>query len=924
MRSKCVLLFLMPIIMTCVLYAPVRAQILNETQKLLASDGAVDDQFGFAVAISGNYSIAGARWDDDIGQNSGSAYVYNRNQNDTNTWSQIAKLKAPDGTSSDYFGGSVSISGDYAIVGMRRLVWNEVYRRWDKYGWVYVYYRNEGGIDVWGQVAKLQASDAEAGDSFGLYSVSISGDYVIVGALGDDDNGDLSGSAYVFYRNQGGTDAWGQMAKITASDAVEGARFGYTVAISGDYAIVGADLDQRQGAAYVFYRNQGYDNGWGQVAKLQASDYEIDDGFGKSVSISGDYAIVGAYRSENAELDTSAAYVFYRNQGGNDTWGQVTKLTAYGDSASGAGFGGSVSISDDYAVVGAQYVDGTGVGYVYHRNQGGDDTWGRVVNLKSPDITWNDYFGYSVSISSDNIMIGAYQDDDSGSNSGSAYVFQTPQPKRRFFWETQADTSVDEGVLLTYTVSAIDTTGNSLVYSAPRLPVGATFDSETQSFSWTPMYSQAGIDTAIFFVTNSEINLLDTVNIAVLNVPDVLTLPTLPAMNIGVGGTVILPIRGTLRDAYSLDMAFIVDSDIVTPDADFIQAHAFEHQQNAIVGWHANNDTISVSLASGNLQSISTDDEVIAELVFRVIPGTAPDSVVPLTWLTYPHTNVSDEPGLLVDGAIQVIMIYGDVSGDTHVTAYDASLILQHVLSILPSINEQRADVNDNGLITSLDAAWVLYKVINPGALFPVEGGSLPKIGTGGTRSLSWIQTGTEWHLVADNPRGIMAGELSLEVQGDAMQVAGSELAASKHEGSVLSVAFARLDSNDPVLLRLDGGSTLAAPPRIIEAQFNDGTVLWTEALPTEFTLEQNTPNPFNPSTTIRFSTTLESSVRLTIHNTTGQLIRTLIDSNTEAGAHQIVWDGMDDTGRAVSSGVYLYRLTSVEGMMVQKMLLVR
>mgnify|MGYP004002442179 FL=1 len=97
-----------------------------------------------------------------------------------------------------------------------------------------------------------------------------------------------------------------------------------------------------------------------------------------------------------------------------------------------------------------------------------------------------------------------------------------------------------------------------------------------------------------------------------------------------------------------------------------------------------------------------------------------------------------------------------------------------------------------------------------------------------------------------------------------------------------------------------------------------------SDPTPVELELLQNAPNPFNPSTTIRFAVVQGSPVRLTIHNTAGQLVRTLIDGNTEAGAHEVVWDGLDENGRAVSSGAYFYRLTSAEGAMVRKMLLVR
>ena len=115
-----------------------------------------------------------------------------------------------------------------------------------------MYGEDEGGVDTWGEVTKITASDGAADDLFGV-SVAISGDTAIVGALHDDDNGSSSGSAYVYRRDQGGVDNWGQVTKITASDGAALDVFGRSVAISGDTAIVGAIWDADAGAADRFF-----------------------------------------------------------------------------------------------------------------------------------------------------------------------------------------------------------------------------------------------------------------------------------------------------------------------------------------------------------------------------------------------------------------------------------------------------------------------------------------------------------------------------------------------------------------------------------------------------------------------------------------------------------------------------------------------
>jgi hypothetical protein len=165
-------------------------------------------------------------------------------------YAQRKKVQALDHATDDWFGTSVSISGDYAVVGAYRESANG-----SEAGAAYVFGRNQGGTDNWGQVKKLLASDGEARDYFGA-SVSISGEFVVVGAWCDDDDGDLSGSAYIFSQNAGGPDNWGEVKKLTASDAAGSDRFGNSVAVSGDNILVGA-YTNGQGAAYIYSRNQG-------------------------------------------------------------------------------------------------------------------------------------------------------------------------------------------------------------------------------------------------------------------------------------------------------------------------------------------------------------------------------------------------------------------------------------------------------------------------------------------------------------------------------------------------------------------------------------------------------------------------------------------------------------------------------------------
>ena len=396
--------------------------LTSHVAKLTALDAAESDCFGASVSISGDYAVVGADSDDDAGNGSGSAYIFYRNG--AGNWGQVAKLTASDAAGGDWFGFSVSISGDYAVVG----AWGNDDAGTDS-GSAYIFYRNQGGDDNWGQVAKLTASDAAVGDHFS-WSVSISGDYAVVGADLDDDAGSGSGSAYVFVKPSSGWADMTQTAKLTASDAAGGDWFGSSVSISGDCTVVGArwngDAGFESGAAYVFVKPS---SGWAdmtQTAKLTASDAAFNDNFGWSVSISGDYAVIGA---EGDDSYSGSAYVFVKPSSGWADMTQTAKLTA-SDAAASDRFGWSVSISGDYAVVGAEGDDGySGSAYLFVKPSSGWADMTQTAKLTASDAAVGDQFGRSVSIYGDYAVVGADHDDDAGSASGSAYVYNITTPQ---------------------------------------------------------------------------------------------------------------------------------------------------------------------------------------------------------------------------------------------------------------------------------------------------------------------------------------------------------------------------------------------------------------------------------------------------------------------------------------------------------------
>jgi hypothetical protein len=390
--------------------ANAQSPIVNEEAKLLPADGSSYDYFGGSVAISGNRALIGVYGDDDNGSNSGSAYVFNF---DGSTWQEEAKLLPSDGASHEKFGISAAISGDTLVVGAYTDDDNGV-----SSGSAYIY-RFDGS--TWQEEAKLLASDGASYDVFG-YSVAIDGDLVLVGAYWDDDNGQDSGSAYI-YRFDGST--WQEEAKLIASDGTSPGHFGKSVAISGNLALIGTPYGSASGSAYI-YRFDG--KSWQEETKLipsDGSDGAPDDYFGGSVAISGNLVLIGAQDDDPAGNESGSAYI-YRFDG--NSWQEEAKLIA-SDGASDARFGSSVSISGNLALIGVRNDadNGSNSGSAYVFNFDGS-TWQEETKLLPSDGASSDYFGNSVSISGDLVLIGAGSDDDNGSASGSAYIFGTAPP----------------------------------------------------------------------------------------------------------------------------------------------------------------------------------------------------------------------------------------------------------------------------------------------------------------------------------------------------------------------------------------------------------------------------------------------------------------------------------------------------------------
>ena len=415
-----------PVLGVCLLTTLPQAQAQCEVAKLLPTQPLGVLHFGKAVSISDDLLIVGADLDYSPLPKAGSAFIFRR---EGRHWIEEANLTASDAGIEDRFGISVAVSGDLAAVGSFGHD-----HMGEESGAAYVFRRVSSS---WVEEAELLASDAAVHDGFG-FSIDIDGQVIAVGAVGNDDAGESSGSVYIFRRNDNGTpadpddDSWFEEAKLTASDAAAGALFGHSVSISSDRVLVGArDADGAatdSGSAYVFQR-EGL--GWMEEAKLVGSDSAAYDHFGYSVSLDGLVAVVGATAHKHPDTDEviGAAYVFRHDENGtpynpgDDFWVEEAELTA-SDAAAYDSFGWSVSISEGRIMVGTPWTSDAApaAGSAYLFEQVGS-SWVEQGEFTASDAAEDDHFAGSLSISGDFFVAGAVAHDHAGGNVGAAYVF---------------------------------------------------------------------------------------------------------------------------------------------------------------------------------------------------------------------------------------------------------------------------------------------------------------------------------------------------------------------------------------------------------------------------------------------------------------------------------------------------------------------
>lgn len=420
-------------------------------KQLYAPDAGAGDQFGVSASMHEDLLIVGAWNDQDNGTNSGSAYIFNRDLGGINNWGLVKKLLPNDGSSVDIFGGDVSIHNEFAVVGAPQEGSITTFN-----GAAYIFDKDHGGIDNWGQIKKILGPSPSNSDHTGS-QVAIEDNYVFVGSSGDDPEG----SIFIYEKDEGGSKNFGLVQTLNASSIDSKSVFDSELAIAFPYILVGSDNDREKGsnagAGYMFEFDVTQ-NQWNQRQKIIREDGAAFDLFASSISLQKDILVVGSPMSEAPFVqDAGAVYVFEKNSQG--LFDSSIKLVLANPDTDEE-FGASVDVCDDVIAVGTPKSDAfgtdSGVVYIFKRDQTNPANWLQLMRINSSTRSAGDNFGYSVSLQENLLLVGAVNEDTHGTNSGSAFIFQLNLTSSNPSWQELAQLIPPDGAsqdLIGYSVS---------------------------------------------------------------------------------------------------------------------------------------------------------------------------------------------------------------------------------------------------------------------------------------------------------------------------------------------------------------------------------------------------------------------------------------------------------------------------------------
>jgi hypothetical protein len=389
------------------------AQASAQSTKLVPDDAQAFDHIGSAVSLSGPRLAVGSRFSDGADFNTGAVYLWIRQ---AGTWVLETKLTAPAPAINDQFGYALALDGDALLVGTQTSEGGP----FELKGSAQVF-RSVAGR--WVQEGLLSPEPLSALSRFG-WSVDLDGDLALVGAPTHEVDFGFSGAAWVFRRDG---ERWIEETLLVPQDSHEEQLFGHDVSLSGDLAAVSGVWDSwvefQAGAVYLFQRDD--DGTWSELVKLQPDDLEGNDEFGAALALDGRRLAVGSPSDDDHGNTSGSVYVYARTALG---WALEQKLTAE-DAAQDEHFGQDVALSGDTLVVGAIHPEGRvpwgGSAYVFRFD---GQAWRQQSKLKPDALLPAGYFGTTVTVDRGRVAGGAHLDSQAGEQSGAAYVFDQVAP----------------------------------------------------------------------------------------------------------------------------------------------------------------------------------------------------------------------------------------------------------------------------------------------------------------------------------------------------------------------------------------------------------------------------------------------------------------------------------------------------------------
>ena len=948
-----------------------------KAEKILPNDGQMNDHFGRSVSMSGVYAIIGSANDFGTVENCGAAYIFTRLG--INEWQQSQKLVPLQPGEGDNFGCSVSIHGDYAVVGA---MYDE--EKGSDAGAAYIFQNQSGN---WVQKQKLLASDGDVFHRFGAF-VSIFGDYVDIGAPGSDGNETRSGAVYIFKKDG---ENWVENKKIIAFDGKQDDAF-CVVNINGTHIAVGAPnhgfaLLPRSGAVYMFELIAGE---WQAREMLRHEEALEGDMFGWSVSIFDEKLIVGAFAENTGVVESGAAYIYEKD---GDFWQEVKKLSP-GNPLEHQYFGRSVSIFDEYAVVGVEgdWVHGLGSGsaYIY---QNRDNDWFRQNKIVPQDGEANDIFGSSVQIYNDIVLIGAEWDDDNGDYAGSVYAF------------TNFTNVNNQGILYVNTNNlTIPASGGIYTIVVDNNGTGLMDWVSSVDQNWiTIIEGTSGTNSGTIKLSIDQNDYCERKNELIVLAPSALNSPQLISVVQETGpGPNEVKIIANDPDAsdyfgYSVD----VDGNYAIVGAnrddefgsDAGAAYIFE--RDGCCSWiqkaklrksgASATDHLGESVAiSGNVAIVGTSTRSKVFVYEKPIGGwqdmtetavLAPADGAPNQYFGH-SIDISGENVIVGAPLSKKIFIYQRPEGGWHsmsesfsyyspssgYNSFGKSVAIYKNYAVVGSLKDGAVNPPGRVYVFKYIWDWVLQAELIPndsqindhfGSSVDIDANRII-VGAENTEAAyifvrendMWIE---EQKLTGGTAFGFALGYECVSIDGDYALVGAKQSSDSSNIRTGSAISFVRKDggwsfskqifsTEHEQIAEFGGAVSTSGAHTIISADHSTLNNVWyagaayiyctkgdivtsvstpnqDQTLPVSYDLKQNYPNPFNPATTIVFDLPKPTNVTLKIYTILGEEVTTLVSEELKSGTHKYSWNPV-----SLASGVYLYRIESKEFTLTKKM----